>query len=121
MKESRILIVCSSLDYILIEKLLSASFQLDYAPTYDVFLALKRTNKYDLLLLDVVFLETEVSLAENRTGQPPIIGLSSDPYDARKDQLKKRGCWACYIKPIRQELFAPFVKYWMDRYYQENG
>ena len=58
MKKSKILIGCSALDYILIEKLLSESFQLDYAATYEDFIVLRKANTYDLFLLDVKFLKT---------------------------------------------------------------
>lgn len=121
MEEKKILVACCSLDYILIEKLLSRLFTLDYVATCEEFSMKVKTQKYDLILADIIFVKSDYSLIRNIQPKIPVLALSSDPSDAREIQLQKNGYCACYIKPIRQELLTPFVKYWLEEFNQVMG
>lgn len=101
----------------LIQKILESDFKLVAASTPEEILRLVQSVQHDLLLIDILFLKAEPGISgyakSNRT---PVIALSSEPNDARDRKLLERGCCACYIKPIRQHLFLPFVSYWIGQY-----
>ena len=117
MKGKNILVACSALDYILIQKLLSDSFLLDKAGSREDIVNRIEKNKYDLFLIDIAFLRPDFKVIDGVVKENlPVIALSSEPNDARDKAIKKSGCCACYVKPIRSELFKAFVSYWMDEY-----
>lgn len=116
MNVKKVLLVCGSLDYILIGKLLDKHF------------ILKRINgeelaewvdpeAFDLWIIDVAYLKLDLSVIEPlKKANLPVIALTSEPEDARNEKIRDAGCCACYVKPIRQELFIPFVEYWLKEY-----
>lgn len=117
MERKSILIACNSLDYILIHKTLNNDFILDKANTCEDILRLGDANQYDLLLIDISLLKPDYRvIARFKKENIPVVALSPEPYDAKDKELHKAGCCACYIKPIRQELFADFIRPWI----QEN-
>ena len=115
MAKRNILIACSSLDYILIQKTLQNDYLIDKAQSKDEILELRKGCHYDLLLIDILFLKPDLKVIEGIKGIP-VIALSSDPMDARNEKMLKGGCCACYVKPIRQDLFPAFLDYWIKEY-----
>lgn len=117
MKENKILVACNSLDYILIQKTLENEFVLEKADVPDDVLRLRNANHYDLLLIDTAFLRADLKVIEGiKEERIPVVAMSSEPYDAKDIKLREAGCCACYIKPIRQELFVAFIRYWINEY-----
>lgn len=121
MKAKSILVACSSLDYILIHKTLQDKYILDKVDKREDIIKFRKEFKYDLLLIDVAFLKPDFEVISGiKELNVPVIALSSEPYDARDGQMLKAGCCACYIRPIRQELFAAFIDYWIQQYSVES-
>ena len=120
MRNKNILIACNSLDYILICKIMNKDFTIIRAISHEDILNTGEVGKFDLFLVDVEFLKPDFEvLALARKRNIPVIAISSEPYDARDKQMRKAGCCACYVKPIRQEVLLPFVQYWMKQYHNQ--
>lgn len=112
MEEKRILVACSALDYVLVYKTLQGKYILNRAEKAEDILKLRGIYHYDLLLIDIAYLKSDIkSMIGLSEMDMPIVALSSEPYDAKEKEMKKAGCCACYIKPIRQELFVNFIKH----------
>lgn len=117
MNTKKILVACTPLDYILILKVLGENFILDQAQSREEIIRLRKEHHYDLLLIDIVFLKPDFKVISGMSEMNiPVIALSSEPFDAREGRLQKAGCCACYVRPIRVELFAAFVTYWIEEY-----
>lgn len=117
MKDKNILVACNALDYVLIHKILSASFLLEKAEREGEIWQKLEEKEYDLILLDISFLEEDQQLIYRLKEKKniPVIALSPEPSDARDHRLQKTGCEACYIKPLRHDTFRLFVRYWTDK------
>lgn len=115
MAKKNVLVACSSLDYILIQKTLQSDYLIDRALSKEEILELQINHQYDLLLLDIAFLKPDFKVIEG-VKDTPVVALSSDPMDARDETVLKGGCSACYVKPIRQELFPAFLDYWIKAF-----
>lgn len=116
MEKKNILIACSSLDYILIYKILCNHFIITRAESCEEILNLGEVGHFHILLVDVSFLKPDFEvLYFAKKKRIPVIALSSEPYDARDKEMRIAGCCACYVKPIRQEIFGPFVQYWLKQ------
>lgn len=115
MKEKNILIACDPLDYILIQKILSPNYYLDRADNRGDILKMRALKEYDLLIIDVIFLKPDFTVITGaKEKKIPVIALSSEPYDARDAKMSQAGCCACYVKPIRKEVFAEFISCWIN-------
>lgn len=112
----KILVVCSSLDYILIDKLLGDKYELHQWKEHENILAEEAKNHYDLFLMDVSFIQLYRNMIEVlKEKNARMIGLTSDPYDSRNRKLLAMGLSACYLKPLRSDTLAPFIQYWMTQ------
>lgn len=121
MENKNILVACSSLDYILIHKVLHNNFLLDRAENRAEVLSLRQAKSYDLLLIDVAFLKPDFEVIAGAAEENiPVVALSAEPTDAYSGKVRDNGCCACYIKPIRPDLFNSFVSYWIRRYEGKN-
>lgn len=113
MENKRILVACSKLDFLLISKILRNGFILDYTEDSGEIIRKSQEVNYTLLLIDVCFLKSDanLSLTLQKKGED-IIGLSSEPSDARAGKIKEISCKACYVKPFQPVAFASFIKHW---------
>lgn len=120
MKNKKILLACNALDYILIAKILGGNLVLDRVDEPEEIISRRKSGEYDLLLIDIAFIRSDFKVLEGVAEEHlPVVVLSSEPYDARDEKLKQAGCCACYIKPIRQDLFAAFINYWIKEYAEQ--
>lgn len=116
MKEKKVLIACNSLDFLLISKVLGQGFALDWVQNREEVSKFCKNKSYELLLVDISFLKPDFKLlAAVKKEHIPVVALSSEPYDARDKALSAAGCCACYVKPIRHDLFAAFINYWIEQ------
>lgn len=111
MEMKNVLVVCSRLDFILMEKILKEEFLLDRADCREEILYLLEKRKYNLVILDADLIKRDgYFISQLPLSRIPIIALSSESDDARDIRILKAGCVACYIKPFRQPGFLFFVK-----------
>lgn len=113
MENKRILVACSKLDFLLINKILRNGFILDYAEDSEEIIRKSQEIDYTLLLIDVCFLKSDTNLSLTlQKEHKNMIGLSSEPSDARGGKIKEVGCKACYVKPFQPIAFVSFIKHW---------
>lgn len=111
MEMKNVLVVCSRLDFILMEKILKEEFLLDRGGYREDILYLLEKRKYNLVILDADLIKRDgYFISQLPSAKIPVIALSSEPNDARDKRILKAGCIACYIKPFRQPGFLFFVK-----------
>ena len=121
MEKKRILIACSCLDYMLINKILGGFCSLDKAENREEIIRFGNQSHYDLLLIDIAFLKPDFEILKTIKKEGiPVVALSPEPFDARNKKMMEAGCCACYVKPIRTDLFAAFISFWIQEY-SEKG
>lgn len=114
MKDESILVACSSLDYILILKTLQGRYILNRVERREDIIKFSKEFHYDLLLIDIAFLKPDFEVIREVVKMKiPVVALSSEPSDAQGMEMKRNGCCACYVKPIRKESLIECIDHWI--------
>lgn len=120
MKEKNILVACSDLDYMLVNKVLCREYVLERFLEDGVVPDLSDVVKYDLVMLDLAFLNAWnykiQDIIIRLPGSVPVTVLTTDPYNSFKVNLLAAGCCDFYLKPIRRQELLSFVGKWIPQH-----